>query len=50
MKFRKRPVKLYDSWKIRLPVDMLCYTRSEFERRRKESFVIKEAAERGIEI
>lgn len=46
----KRPVKLYDYWKYKYPVDFLCYTPQEFERLSKRITIVKEAVEEGIEI
>ena len=46
----KRGAKLYDYWDLNLPVDFLCYTPEEFEKKKKQIGIIKTAVEEGIEI
>lgn len=48
--FFKRGAKMYDYWKLRYPVDFLCYTPEEFNRLKKQVSIVKEAIETGIEI
>jgi len=50
MGFFKRGASMYDHWKMRMPVDFLCYTPEEFEKLRKGVTIVREAEERGIEI
>ncbi|ATZ61002.2 MAG: hypothetical protein DDT33_01407 [Firmicutes bacterium] len=50
LKFRKRPLLLYDSWDLDYPVDFLCYTPEEFEKKKKQITIVREAVEEGIEI
>jgi len=45
---------LYHEWhinqKIDLPVDFICYTREEFEKKKKEISIVRVALKEGIEI
>jgi len=50
MKFRKRPIKLYNYWKINYPVDFLCYTPEEFRKKSREIGTVSEAKRTGIEL
>ncbi len=49
-KFFKRAVKLYDYWDLDYPVDFLCLTPEEFEKKKKEVGIIQDAVREGIEI
>ncbi len=49
-KFRNRSLGFYRYWSIKLPVDFLCYTPSEFRQRAKQVSIVKEAIKEGIEI
>ena len=46
----KRPVKLYDYWTYKYPVDFLCYTPEEFKRLSKRITIVREAVKEGIVI
>lgn len=46
----QRPTALRLKWRLKYPVDMLCYTPEEFERKRKLPSIVREAIETGIEI
>ena len=48
--FFKRGAKMYDYWKLRYPVDFLCYSPDEFDRQKKRISIVKQALEEGIEI
>ncbi|MBI2499165.1 nucleotidyltransferase domain-containing protein [Candidatus Woesearchaeota archaeon] len=48
--FRKRVTKMYDYWYLDYPVDFLCYTPEEFERKKKEYGIVKQAVKEGIEL
>ena len=50
LKSFQRPAMLRLKWNMKYPVDLLCYTPEEFERRRKIPSIVREAAETGIEI
>ncbi len=50
MKFRERPLLLYDNWRLKYPVDFLCYTPEEFEKMKKRIGVVKQAVEEGIAV
>ena len=44
----KRPVALYLEWKMDYPVDFLCYTPDEFEEKRKEISIVRQALKEGV--
>ncbi|ATZ60999.2 MAG: hypothetical protein DDT33_01410 [Firmicutes bacterium] len=46
----KRPVPFYLEWDLGYPVDFLCYTPEEFEKKKKEITIVREAVKEGIEI
>jgi len=45
-----RSPSLYLSWNLDYPVDFLCYSPEEFDQRRNQITIVKEAVEHGIEI
>lgn len=51
-KYFKRSPELYGlwDWSKGYEVDIICLTPEEFRKKKKESVVIKEAAEEGVEI
>jgi uncharacterized protein len=50
IKWNKRPFEISLEWKENYPLEVLCYTPSEYSKIKKSSFVIKEAEKEGIEI
>lgn len=48
--FFERGARVYDYWKLDLPVDFLCYTPKEFNRLKKKISIVKEAIDTGKEI
>lgn len=48
MDFFERAAKMYDYWKLDLPVDFICYTKKEFEKLKKRISIVKEALTNGI--
>jgi len=50
LKSFKRAPLLRPKWNLEYPVDMLCYTSNEFEARKKEPTIVREAIREGIEI
>jgi len=50
LKFRRRPLLLYDYWDLNYPVDFLCYTPEEFNKLKRQITIVREAVEEGIEI
>lgn len=50
MNFFERGAKMYDYWNIKLPVDFLCFTPEEFEKKAKGVTIVSEALREGIEI
>jgi len=45
-----RSPTLYMNWDLDYPVDFLCYTPEEFEKRKTKVSIVKEALEHGISI
>ncbi len=50
MNFFERGAKMYDYWKLKKPVDFLCYTPEEFDRMKKQVTIVREAVREGVEI
>lgn len=50
MNFFERVSKMYDYWKIDLPVDFICYTPKEFNKLKKGITIVSEALKNGIVI
>ncbi|MBM3308992.1 MAG: nucleotidyltransferase domain-containing protein [Candidatus Altiarchaeales archaeon] len=48
--FKKRPDTFLDSWKLPVDLEVLCYTPDEFERKKNEIGLVKEAAKTGIPV
>jgi hypothetical protein len=46
--FPDRPSRLYRYWEGGLPLEMLCYTISEFEKKRRMIGLVRDAVEEGI--
>ncbi|MBI2112193.1 nucleotidyltransferase domain-containing protein [Candidatus Woesearchaeota archaeon] len=45
-----RSPPLYLRWTLDYPVDFLCYTPEEFERKKKQIGIVKQAVKEGIQI
>ncbi len=45
-----RAPPLYLKWNLRYPVDFICLTPQEFERKKKQVGIVREAIQKGIEI
>jgi len=50
LNFIKRAAKMYNCWDMNYPVDFLCFTPEEFEKRTKGITIVSEAVKEGIEI
>ena len=48
--FYSRPVDLYQYWKGHPGVELLCYTPEEFQRKRRQISIVREAVREGIEL
>jgi len=48
--FVRRPVPLYSYWHQWPGVELLCYTPEEFERKRRQISIVREAVREGIEL
>lgn len=53
--FKKKPFILragdfYDYWNESVDIESLCYTPEEFEKKKKQRGIVKQAIEEGIEI
>ncbi len=46
----KRSPPFYLEWDLGYPVDILCYLPSEFEEKKKQISIVREAVREGIEI
>ena len=46
----KRAVPFYLEWDLGCPVDILCYTPEEFESKKRQVSIVREALKEGIEI
>ena len=45
-----RPVRVAEECDIRFGVELLCYTREEYERKRREFGIVRTAAEEGVDL
>ncbi len=50
LNFIQRAAKMYDYWDLEYPVDFLCFTESEFEKKKKQVSIVNEAVREGIAI
>jgi len=50
MPFVSRPVDLYQYWTGHPGVELLCYTPEEFDRKRRQISIVREAVREGIEL
>lgn len=50
LNFIKRAAKMYDCWDLDYPVDFLCFTPEEFEKKTRGVSIVSEAVKEGIEI
>jgi len=48
--FFQRGARMYDYWELDYPVDFICYTPEEFEKRKKQIGIVRQAIKEGIEI
>src|SRR3989344_1439521 len=46
----KRPLEIYLSWEEDYPLEVLCYTPKEFEKKKKQIGIVQEAVKEGIVI
>ncbi len=50
MFFTERTAMLYDFWEGKQKLDALCYTPKEFEEKKKQISIVREALKHGIEL
>jgi hypothetical protein len=50
MDFIERASKMYDYWNIDYPVDFMCFTPSEFNKRKNMITIVREALREGVVI
>ncbi len=50
LNFIKRAAKMYNYWDMDYPVDFLCFTPEEFEKKTRGVSIVSEAVKEGIEI
>lgn len=48
MDFHERIISIYEIIDEAIPIDVLCYTPEEFEKKRKEIGIVRKACEEGI--
>jgi len=48
--FTERVSMLYDLWESETPLEALCYTPEEFERKAREISIVREALKHGIDL
>lgn len=48
--FPDRPSKLYQHWEGGLPLEILCYTPTEFDKKRRMIGLVRDAVEEGISL
>lgn len=48
MDYRKRPDQFLDEWTLPVDLEILCYSPQEFESKRKEIGIVRQAAKEGI--
>lgn len=49
-KFFKRGIGLHKYWKMKYPVDFLCFTPEEFANKRKSISIVSQALKEGMEL
>lgn len=49
-KWNERPLEIYLNWDKKEPIEILCYTPTEFEKGKRQLGIIQEALKEGIEI
>jgi hypothetical protein len=50
VKWNERPLNIYLAWKEKKPLEVLCYTPEEFEKKKKQIGIVKTAVKEGIEV
>lgn len=50
LNFMQRGAKMYNYWTLRKPVDFICYTPEEFNKRKNGVTIVKQALKEGKEI
>ena len=50
LNFIERSSKMYDYWDISYPVDFLCFTPEEFDKRSRMITIVREAVKEGVVI
>ena len=50
IRFPLRPLKVYDFWDWDVPLEVLCYTPDEFERKSRQFCIVSEALREGLDL
>jgi hypothetical protein len=50
IEFTERMSRMYEYWKSDYPLEVLCYTPEEFEKKRKQICIVREAVQEGVEL
>lgn len=48
--FFKRGARMYDYWDLNYPVDFLCFSPEEFNKKKKQITIVRDAIKTGVEI
>jgi hypothetical protein len=48
--FNRRMTLMYELWDSSLPIEPLCYTKEEFERKSNQISIVRDAVRDGIEV
>ena len=50
MNFFERAARMYDFWTLDMPVDFLCYSTAEFNKKAGQVSIVSEAMKKGVAI
>lgn len=50
IKSYKRAKGFRDYWELNYPIDFLCYTPKEFEKKKRENGIVQQAVKEGVEL
>ena len=50
IRFPLRPLKVFDFWDWDVPLEVLCYTPDEFERKSRQTCIVSEALREGLDL
>lgn len=50
LRFTDRMSRMYDYWSYEYPLEVLCYTPPEFEKKKKQIGIVRHAVKEGIQV